>query len=72
MPGGIYNHPSGMGLNGEVILDGENNPDSIWVFQAGSTLTIGSAASVRLIRGANPCNIYWQVSSSATLGTGSA
>ena len=39
------------------------------MFQAGSTLTTASASSVVLINGANPCNVFWQVGSSATLGT---
>jgi hypothetical protein len=39
------------------------------VFEIGSTLTTASASSVRLINGASPCNVYWQVGSSATLGT---
>lgn len=72
--GGIYNvlTTADMGLTGVLTLDGANNPGSIWVFQAGRALNIASAASMVLIRGANPCNIYWQVSSTATLGTGSA
>jgi len=67
--GGIYKHPSAMALTGELTLDGANDPDSIWVFQAGSTLVTASGASVTLINQANPCNVFWQVSSSATIGT---
>jgi hypothetical protein len=72
--GGIYNvdTEADMGLTGVLTLDGANNPDSIWVFQAGRALDIASAASMVLIRGANPCNVYWQVSSTATLGTSSS
>ncbi|MGZ8738648.1 MAG: ice-binding family protein [Nocardioides sp.] len=71
--GGIYNVPTtaDMGLTGVLTLDGANNPDSIWVFQARRALNIASSVSMVLIRGANPCNIYWQVSSTATLGTAS-
>jgi hypothetical protein len=72
--GGVYTRPTtaDMGLTGVLTLDGDNNPDSVWVFQAGRALTVGSAASVVLINGANPCNVFWQVSSSATLGTTSS
>ncbi len=70
LPGGVYNRPAAMALNGILTLDGQNDPDSVWVFQAGTTLITGSASSVVLIRGADPCNVFWQVGSSATLGTG--
>jgi hypothetical protein len=60
-----------MGLNGTLTLDGENKTGTTWVFQAGRALTVGSGARIVLTRGANPCNVYWQVSSQATLGTGS-
>lgn len=67
--GGVYNGASSIGLTGTLILDGANNPDSVWIFQAGSTLTTASASSVQLINGAQACNVFWQVGSSATFGT---
>jgi hypothetical protein len=67
--GGVYNRAAEMALTGVLTLDGQDDPDSVWVFQAGTTLTTASASSVVLIRGANPCNVFWQVGSSATLGT---
>lgn len=70
--GGVYNRAAAMALNGVLTLDGQNDPDSVWVFQAGTTLITGSAASVVLINGADPCNVYWQVGSSATIGTTTA
>jgi hypothetical protein len=70
--GGVYNRATAMGLTGELTLDGANNPDSIWVFQAGSTLTTAPGARVTLINQANPCNVFWQVGSSATLDTTTA
>jgi hypothetical protein len=66
---GVYNSASSLGLTGTLILDGENNPDAVFIFQAGSTLTTASASSVSLINGAQPCNVFWQVGSSATFGT---
>jgi len=44
----------------------------VWIFQAGSTLTTATGSSVVLTGGAQSCNVYWQVGSSATIGTGSA
>jgi hypothetical protein len=68
---GVYNSATSLGLTGALTLDGQGDPSSVWVFQAGSTLTTASASQVNLINGASPCNVYWQIGSSATLGTGS-
>ncbi len=69
---GVYNRAAEMGLTGVLTLDGQNDPDSVWVFQAGTKLTVAGASRVELINGADPCNVFWQVGSSATLGTTSA
>lgn len=54
--------------NGALTLAG--SADSVWVFQAASTLTIGSASRITITGGASSCNVFWQVGSSATVGTG--
>jgi type VI secretion system secreted protein VgrG len=54
--------------NGALTLAG--SADSVWVFQAASTLTIGSASQIVITGGASSCNVFWQVGSSATVGTG--
>jgi RNA polymerase sigma factor (sigma-70 family) len=69
---GVYTSASSIGLTGVLTLDGRGNPNAVFVFQAGSTLTTASASRVNLINGAQSCNVYWQVGSSATLGTGSS
>jgi hypothetical protein len=56
--------------SGSVTLNAEGNPDAVFIFQIGSTLITGSNTSVSLINGAQACNVFWQVGSSATLGTG--
>ena len=66
---GVYNSASSLGLTGTLTLDAENNPDAVFIFQAGSTLTTASSSKVALINGAQACNVYWQVGSSATFGT---
>ncbi|MCJ1254253.1 hypothetical protein MMC24_002067 [Lignoscripta atroalba] len=66
---GVYSFASSAGLTGRLTLDGRNNANSVFVFQMGSTLTTATAASVVLVNGAKACNVYWQVGSSATLGT---
>jgi len=65
---GVYKAAT-LGLTGTVTLDAQNDPNAVFVFQAGSTLITGSSSTVNLINGASPCNVFWQVGSSATLGT---
>ena len=55
---------------GSVTLNAEGDPNAVFIFQIGSTLITGSNTSVSLINGAQACNVFWQVGSSATLGTG--
>ena len=69
---GVYNSASSMGLTGTLTLNAQGDPDAVFVFQAGSTLTTASASMVSLTNGAQACNVFWQVGSSATLGTGTA
>ncbi|MGI5212303.1 ice-binding family protein [Plantactinospora sp. CA-290183] len=57
-------------LTGTLTLDAQNNPAAVFIFQIASTLTTASNSSVVLVNGASACNVYWQVGSSATLGTG--
>ena len=68
---GVYNSASSLGLTGTLTLDAAGDPNAVFVFQAGSSLTTASGSQVSLINGAQACNVYWQVGSSATLGTGS-
>ena len=71
--GGVYAAPSkgAMSLSGPLVLDGAGNPNSVWIFQTNSSLITGSGSSVSLINSAQACNVFWQVGSSATLGTNS-
>jgi len=54
--------------NGILTLAGDS-ANSVWVFQAASTLTIGSATQIVITGGATACNVFWEVGSSATIGT---
>jgi Ice-binding-like len=71
--GGVYNAGGvTLDLTGTLTLNGQNNPDSVWIFQATSDLVTASTSSVVFINGGSPCNVFWQVTSSATLGSGSS
>ena len=66
---GVYFFSSSAQLTGTVTLDALGDPDAEFIFQIGSTLITASNSSVVLQGGADSCNVYWQVGSSATLGT---
>jgi hypothetical protein len=68
---GVYKGPSSFGITGTLTLDAGGDPNAVWIFQAGSTLITGSGSNVSLIGGAQASNVFWQVGSSATLGTDS-
>ena len=69
---GAYRYTSSAQLTGALTLDAEGDPNAQFVFEIASSLTTASASSVVLVNGASPCNVYWQVGSSATLGTTTA
>jgi ice-binding like protein len=67
---GVYNSDSSMDITGTLTLNAQGNPDAAFIFQAGSTLTAENGITVDLINDAQPGCVFWQVGSSATLGTG--
>jgi hypothetical protein len=66
---GVYKFDSSAGLTGSLTLNLLGNPNSLFIFQIGSTLTTASNSSVITSNGSNCCNVFWQIGSSATLGT---
>jgi uncharacterized protein (TIGR03437 family) len=71
---GLYNSTSSLMISGggNVVLDAGGNANAVWIFQIGSTLTTSSGFGITLAGNANPANIFWQVGTSATIGSGSA
>lgn len=66
---GTYTFDSSAQLTGTLTLDGQGSTNATFIFQIGSTLTTASNSTVALINGAGACAVFWQVGSSATLGT---
>jgi hypothetical protein len=67
---GIYHSAAGtFGISGAgtLTLDGGGNPNSVFIFKADTTLITGGASSVVLTNGAQACNVFWAVGTSATL-----
>ena len=69
---GVYNSVSGtFGIAGTLTLDAEGDPNAVFIFKTVSTLITAADSTVNLINGAQSCNVFWQVGSSATLGANS-
>ncbi|MEJ0021478.1 MAG: ice-binding family protein [Candidatus Doudnabacteria bacterium] len=67
---GVYDSASGtFGITGTLTLNAQGDPNAVFIFKAASTLITAGASSVSLINGAQACNVFWQVGSSATFGT---
>ena len=69
---GVYKDngaPASLAITGTLTLDAQGDANAVFIFQSASTLVTASASKVVLVNGAQPCNVYWQVGSSATLGT---
>ena len=69
---GVYCFTSSAQLTGQLVLDGRGNSKGVWVFQIASTLTSATNSSVVMRKSGRPGNVFWQVGSGATLGTGTA
>ncbi len=69
---GVYTSGGGLAVTGTLTLDAQGSADSVFIFQAGTTVVAATNSRVSLINGANPCNVFWKVGSSATIGVGSS
>src|SRR5882757_5307997 len=69
---GLYKSTSTLAITGDLTLDANGDPNAVYIFQMGSALTVATGGRVVLSGGAKAANVFWQVGSSATLGTYSA
>ena len=70
LPPGLYKSTSSLAISsGDLTLDAQGDPNAVFIFQMASTLTATSGRAVILAGGAKSTNVFWQVGSSATLGT---
>lgn len=69
---GVWCFSTSAALTGTLVLDGGGDTNSVFIFQAGSTLLTATSSDYLLLNGAQAKNVYWQVGSSATLGVSSA
>ena len=68
----VYCFSSSAQLTGTLTLDAQGDPNAVFVFQIVSTLITATAAAVTVINSGSDCNVFWQVGSSVTLGTGTS
>lgn len=68
---GVYCYSTSAQLTGTLTLNGQGNPNAVFIIKVGSALTTASASTVLLINNASACNVFFQITSSATLGTSS-
>jgi ice-binding like protein len=66
---GVYCFSTSAQLTGTLTLNAQGDAAAVFIFKTGSTITTASNSTVALINGGSPCNVFWQVGSSATLGT---
>jgi type VI secretion system secreted protein VgrG len=67
---GVYCFSSSAQLTGTLTLNAEGSAGAVFIFKTGTTLTTASSATVQVINGGVDCNVFWQVGSSAIIGTG--
>jgi hypothetical protein len=68
---GIYKSDAAFGLTGNLTLDGNNNPGSLFIFITPAAITTAAASKIILTNGAQAKNIFWQSGAAATLGASS-
>jgi hypothetical protein len=66
---GVYCFSSSAQLTGTLKLNAQGNPDAVFIFKMGSTLTTASGSRVVMVNGGQSCNVFWRVGTSATIGT---
>jgi|GEM_PF-2027625 len=69
---GLYKSTGTLALTGTVTLDAQGDVNGVWIFQIASSLNTATGSQVILSGGAKASNVFWQVGSSATLGTTTA
>lgn len=66
---GLYCIAGASSVTGDLILDGQGNPNAVFIFKTGGALTSAAAARVLFTNGTSPANVYWQVHGAASFAT---
>ncbi|MEU8246013.1 ice-binding family protein [Nonomuraea sp. NPDC048916] len=69
VPPGVYESPRGFfQIDGTLTLDGEGDPDAVFIFQADTALNTGQVSNIDVVNGAQEDNIFWVVGNTVSLG----
>ena len=69
---GVYAAPGALNLGATVTLDGQGNPNAVFIFQIDGTFKTSAASAVLLINGAQPSRVFWQVNGAVQVGASSS
>ena len=69
---GVYSIPSAATLNLTLTLDGQNNPNAVFIFKIHGSFSTAAASKVKLINGALACNVFWKVDGLVSMATGTS
>jgi uncharacterized repeat protein (TIGR02543 family) len=69
---GVYNAAAAISLTGTMTLDGQNDPNAVFIFQVNAALSTAASTTIHLINGAQASNVFWQVNGAVTTGASSS
>ena len=72
LTGGTYTRAGSLNFTSTLTLDGENDPNSVFIIQVAQDFDVASSAQVLFTRGAQACHLYWQIGNDAVIGTSTA
>ena len=67
---GVYSIPSVATLNGDLTLDAQNNPNAVFIFKIEGAFSSAANSQVKLVHGAQACNVFWKIEGLVDLATG--
>ncbi|MCW3127276.1 MAG: hypothetical protein JWO03_2934 [Bacteroidetes bacterium] len=70
LPAGVYSIGSAATLNGNLLLDAQNNASAVFIIKIQGSFSTGAGAKVKLVNGARACNVYWKVEGLVDMATG--
>ena len=68
---GVFSTAAAFALTGTMTLDGQGNPNAVFIFQVNAALNTAASSTISLINGAQAANVFWQVNGAATTGASS-
>ena len=69
---GVYDAAAAISLTGTMTLDGQNDPNAVFIFQVNAALSTAASSAIHLINGAQASNVFWQVNGAVATGASSS